>query len=364
MDLDEFRTILSNSGVNVWEIIDAAISVASSDYGKELKDRRDLIVERLYAATSRCENCDVDGRRRLQVEEKHKVSIEMGENQKQGSPFSTPGTVHGNDDVEDGEEEGGGEDERVRDLFGDLFDDDEETKILRIKEQIEDPDQSEDSLVELLQGLADMDITFKALKETDIGRHVNHLRKHPSNEVRRLVKQLVRKWKDLVDEWVKLKETDEHASSTLLGGLLMAAADGDSPLQSVPPRNAQNGYHQVPDFAYSPNPHNGSSGSDKNYSEPEPKPKPKPIPRRDAPAKQSHSLPISASAPPIVKREQKESNIDERLASARKRLHENYQEAQNAKKQRTIQVMDIHEIPKPKNTFFAKNKGGSQGRHR
>ncbi|KAG5529214.1 hypothetical protein RHGRI_029792 [Rhododendron griersonianum] len=250
MDLDEFRTILSNSGVNVWEIIDAAISVASSDYGKELKDRRDLIVERLYAATSRCENCDVDGRRRLQVEEKHKVSIEMGENQKQGSPFSTPGTVHGNDDVEDGEEEGGGggeEDER----------------------------------------------------ETDIGRHVNHLRKHPSNEVRRLVKQLVRKWKDLVDEWVKLKETDEHASSTLLGGLLMAAADGDSPLQSVPPRNAQNGHHQVPDFAYSPNPHNGSSGSDKNYSEPEPKPKP--IPRRDAPAKQSHSLPISASAPPIVK---------------------------------------------------------------
>jgi hypothetical protein len=38
-----------------------------------------------------------------------------------------------------------------------------------------------------------------------------------------------------------------------------------------------------------------------------------------------------------------------------------------AKKQRTIQVMDIHEIPKPKNknTFFAKNRGGGshQGRH-
>lgn len=79
--------------------------------------------------------------------------------------------------------------------------------------------QSEDSLVDLLQNLADMDITFIALKvvtqtaffiflrvsrltlsfflyvfsqETDIGRHVNRLRKHPSNEVRRLVKQLVR----------------------------------------------------------------------------------------------------------------------------------------------------------------------------
>lgn len=34
-----------------------------------------------------------------------------------------------------------------------------------------------------------------------------------------------------------------------------------------------------------------------------------------------------------------------------------------AKKQRTIQVMDIHDIPKPKNAFFAKNEGGFQGRH-
>jgi hypothetical protein len=356
MDLDKFRSILTNTRVNVWEIIDAAISVASLDYGNELKDRRDLIVERLYAATTRCENCDVDRHDRVKVaaavkkDKEASIEKENGDNQKLGSPFSTPQTVYGDDDEEEEFEE------QVRDPYGGLFGDEEEIKILRIKEQIEDPDQSEDSLVELLQGLADTDITFKALKETDIGRHVNHLRKHPSNEVRRLVKQLVRKWKDLVDEWVKLKETDEHTSSTLL-------VDGDSPLQNVQPRNAQNGHHQVPDFACSPNPHNGSSGSDKNNSEPEPKPKP--IPRRDAPAKQSHSFPVSAAVPPVVKKQQKESNIDlERLASARKRLHENYQEAQNAKKQRTIQVMDIHDIPKPKNTFFAKNKGGSQGRHR
>lgn len=109
-------------------------------------------------------------------------------------------------------------------------------------------------------------------------------------------------------------------------------------------------------------------------------------------------------------REQKESrestfDADSRLASARKRLQENYKREENglcfhfinndfvikclhmfrlillvlirgfvlfcvcvwiceAKRQRTIQVMDIHEIPKPKNAFFGKNKGGSsQGRH-
>ena len=95
-------------------------------------------------------------------------------------------------------------------------------------------------------------------------------------------------------------------------------------------------------------------------------------------------------------REQQQKDVDsEKLALARKRLQENYKEAENgsliffsastiilldssiwayaeavcvcvfyfgeAKRQRTIQVMDIHEIPKPKNAFFGKNKGNSGG---
>ncbi|XP_035845703.1 probable mediator of RNA polymerase II transcription subunit 26c [Helianthus annuus] len=66
-----------------------------------------------------------------------------------------------------------------------------------------------------------MDLTFTVLKETDIERNVNRLRKHPSNEVRGLVKQLVRKWKDLVDEWVG-SNNSALARSTL--------TEGDSPL--------------------------------------------------------------------------------------------------------------------------------------
>ncbi|KAL7263033.1 hypothetical protein ACSBR1_001245 [Camellia fascicularis] len=68
----------------------------------------------------------------------------------------------------------------------------------------------------------------------------------------------------------------------------------------------------VPDFAYSPNPHNGSSGSNKNNSELEPKAKV--VPQRDAPpAKPTHSIPLATSAPPR-KRQQKESSLDlERL---------------------------------------------------
>ncbi|KAJ4960769.1 hypothetical protein NE237_020679 [Protea cynaroides] len=71
----------------------------------------------------------------------------------------------------------------------------------------------------------------------------------------------------------------------------------------------------------------------------------------------------TVSALPNKQREPKETSIDlERLAFARKRFHENYLEATNAKKQRKIQVMDHHDIPKPKNSFFGK-KGGYQAKH-
>ncbi|GAV79269.1 Med26 domain-containing protein [Cephalotus follicularis] len=360
MDLDDFRSILDTAGVDVWAFIDTAILVASLDYGLELKQRRDQIVERLYASSisTLCKNCDefdaaavaavAGGGRANKLQVKSPVEKDTCHDEGKGgtSPL-TPQSLSGDDEDD-------------LDPYGGLFDD-EQKRVLDIKDHLEDPDQSEDSLVDLLQSLADMDITFKALKETDIGRHVNRLRKHPSNDVRRLVKQLVRKWKEIVDEWVKLNAPGEVASSVLM-------VDGDSPQQKIP----QNGHHQVPDFAYSPNPHNVSSGSDKNNSEVERKPKAI-IPGKGAPTKPSQSANVSASASHNAQRqrqqkeheEEKDSNFDsERLASARKRLQMNYKEAENAKKQRTIQVMDIHEIPKPKNTFFGKNKGGGfQGRH-
>ncbi|XP_059592502.1 probable mediator of RNA polymerase II transcription subunit 26c isoform X8 [Vitis vinifera] len=304
MDRDEFRLILRNSGVDVWEFINTAISVAYSDYGDELRHRRDGIVERMYMS-SRCGSCNL----RYQHSGLDKGCDEEKEDEKDDEKDKSPLTPQSIN-------RSGSEDR-----YGGLLDE-EEARILDIKEHLEAPDQPDDSIVDLLQTLADMDITFKALKETDIGRHVNRLRKHPSNDVRRLVKHLVRKWKDLVDEWVKSNPAGEFTSSALM--------EGDSPPQKIP----RTGHHQVPDFGYSPNPQNGSSGSDKNNAEPEPK-------------------------------KQRDTAIDpDKFASARKRLHENYQEAQNAKKQRTIQVMDIHDIPKPKNTFFAKPKVGSQGRHR
>ena len=55
MDLAQFRSILKTSGVDVWEVMEMAITVASLDHGSDVdnfKHRRDGIVERLYTATS------------------------------------------------------------------------------------------------------------------------------------------------------------------------------------------------------------------------------------------------------------------------------------------------------------------------
>uniref|UniRef100_A0A1J3JQH2 Putative mediator of RNA polymerase II transcription subunit 26c n=1 Tax=Noccaea caerulescens TaxID=107243 RepID=A0A1J3JQH2_NOCCA len=356
MDLDDFRSIMDNAGVDVWTFIDTAILVASLDYGQELKRRRDNIVERLYATSmaNKCRNCDFGG----------------GGSVAEAAVARVNGIIHEEETLMEEEEEEGeaaaGEEEEVReksvngdddddfDPFAGLFDD-EQKSILEIKEKLEDPDLSEEALVELLQNLEDMDITFQALQETDIGRHVNRVRKHPSNNVRRLAKQLVKKWKETVDEWVKLNQPGDVDPPSLI-------ADEDSPQQKA----LNNGNRQqVPDFGYSPVPQNGYSGSSKNSSiTPERKPRPvaaaaPPPPRRESPSPAKASRPSPSQQ--INQREKEHKEVD--FDTARKRLLQNYRQAENAKKQRTIQVMDIHEIPKPKKGGFfpRKGAGSSQG---
>ncbi|KAJ0971990.1 hypothetical protein J5N97_019949 [Dioscorea zingiberensis] len=344
MDPEEVRAVMKSYGVDLWTLIESVIAVAARDHGAELRARRDAIVELLYSSepAARCRNCGhdngEDGAGSRGNEGKEVASPERKRSVSSSPPRSEPEY----DDEEEAHEE------ELRDQEHQVNHnrpiDSEQHRILAIKERIEDPDQPEETLVRLLQRLLDMDITFKALKETDVGRHVNGLRKHPSGEVRRMVKLLVRKWKELVDEWVK---------SNSDGALPAIITDGDSP-QQVSGKMSQNG-HQVLDFGFSPpKPHNGGLGAEMES-------RGKVIPRKEAPPKPNQITASSVTPPAVVK----DSLIDpERLASARKRLHENYQEAQNAKKQRTIQVMDIHEIPKAKNSFIARNKGGPQGKHR
>lgn len=158
MDSDEFRSILSRSGVGIWALIDAAIGVASSDYGEELRSRRDGIVESLYASAGQlCRSCggggggeaDQDHRfcnRSSKVDyssddvdhkdndsnKKNSVAVDDDDrnmNGDFGKTALTPDSDHLNLNDEEGEV----------DPYAGLFDDDEQTTIFSIKEQLEDP---------------------------------------------------------------------------------------------------------------------------------------------------------------------------------------------------------------------------------
>lgn len=115
MDLDDFRTVLDTTGVDVWSFIDAAITVAFQDCGEEeVVRRRDSIVAKLYTPQS-CGNCGGgDGGDRNNANG-HVAKREAAAAERESSPEDA-------------------------DPFGGLFDD-EQKRILEIKEQLEDSDQ-------------------------------------------------------------------------------------------------------------------------------------------------------------------------------------------------------------------------------
>ncbi|XP_066341292.1 probable mediator of RNA polymerase II transcription subunit 26c isoform X2 [Miscanthus floridulus] len=338
-------------GGDLWALVDAALDVAARDHPDELRARRDGIVERLYAAAAAagCSNCA--GRPPpLAALAAAGLDEEGGEEAAPASPV-----------VEADAQAGGAEELGAGAGAPGL-----ESKIVAIRDFLDDPNQPEDELVRLLQNLADMGVTYNALQATDIGRQVNGLRKHPSAEVRRLVKQLIRKWKEIVDDWVRLHNSGGDGSTTVM-------TDGDSP-DKIQGRSHQS--PRVSGFQYSPSPQrqNGTASERANNgfeSTMDAKRRASPVPaHHNSKQMNNHhnSTTSTSSAPAKVTREQRQSLLDlDKLDSARKRLQENYQEAQNAKKQRTIQVMDINDIPKPKSRNAFIRKSGSDGlpaRHR
>ena len=137
MDIDDFRTVLESSGVDVWTFIETAISVASMDYGSELKRRRDGIVERLYAATasfqSRCQNCDEDdgdNGNAVNLNRRQQNSNSIGNEAKTTTAVATTAAAAVTDD--DGSED--------LDPYCGLFED-QQKRILEIKEHLEYPQQ-------------------------------------------------------------------------------------------------------------------------------------------------------------------------------------------------------------------------------
>ncbi|CAM6026536.1 unnamed protein product [Sphagnum balticum] len=215
----------------LFEAIEAALAIAVSLYPHELRRRRDAFAEQLFAPrplespqSDLLEPCDglmlpVAGKvgvQNKQMKLKHQEQERRSRRQEeQDEPQEVEeeveehveGQRNGEEQEQESDEGIEGMDEEYDEaeaLTDQMEEEDRQIQeINQIKIKITDLVLDDEELLELLCKLQKMQISVEALKETEIGKEVNGLRKHSSKHISSLSKVLVREWKDLVDDWVK-----------------------------------------------------------------------------------------------------------------------------------------------------------------
>ncbi|KAI7739733.1 hypothetical protein M8C21_000499 [Ambrosia artemisiifolia] len=288
-----------------------------------------------------------------------------------------------------------------------------------IKEIVDNnQDESESMLYNSLRKLQLMNLSVETLKATEIGKSVNVLRKHVSKDVSSIAKTLIEAWKVLVDEWVKATEKtmvseatpdsvnpsvldeEEGLPSPPLDDLTFLYPHGSLELSEFFDHGRVKFFDGMDDYG---NPGN-SGGFNKNHNPPNPKQqKPSNVsntvrknePDSDLVKKKQPSVvkpntptvPESGSGrrvkpngdrklqnvpkrPPqqIKQKASGEAMTQDKFEETKRKLQERYQQAENAKKQRTIQVMELHDLPKPKGVPVRNQHnarpGSNHNRHR
>ncbi|CAL5420574.1 unnamed protein product [Camellia sinensis] len=423
-NLDDWRDYFRSSNSDIFDIIEHSIMVAASDCPQEFRLRRDRIAEILFSCKlSRCVGCD-----RVDLAVSRDYDEEEGcktGSDRDGCEFETGASkeskvnTYGDDHIEInmnhvsnysyGEAEAlTNEIEYESQIVG---------EVLRIKGILDNSHDEEvipktvfgnstpknfnvcsaDSvLLNSLRRLQLMALSVDTMKATEIGKSVNALRKHASNQIRQLARTLIGVWKEMVDEWVKATSTvaveegtPESVNPSVIDeeeglpsppmddvGFLSAPIElsqdfrssgefnkkyenGRKPSlenQNVPKRK-----QQVPHESYvtakdrkgeemkkqtavvKPHkPSNTESGSGR--------PTKVTVERKvnNETKFQQKSDKVSIQKKPLSAQQDKLKCLDEaaRLEVTKRKLHERYQQAENAKRQRTIQVMELHDLPK------------------
>ncbi|RWR74783.1 putative mediator of RNA polymerase II transcription subunit 26b [Cinnamomum micranthum f. kanehirae] len=425
-ELDHWRDYFRSTNSDIFEVIEHAILVAASDCPEEFQMRRDRIAEKLYTCRlSLCSGCDrfelavplkqeengINGNSGAQVGRKEsKVNSSTDECRELNSQNWVSNYSY--DEAEALTEELEEESQVVK-------------EVLRIKELLSNKDETESALFESLRKLQLMGLSVEILKTTEIGRAVNALRKRGSNQIRNLARTLVSGWKDMVDEWVNTAaaiagETPESKKPSVVDeeeeeeeGLPSPPLDEGAFFTTQPTSlelsqffdgmdddgNIRNSWEDM-------NEENGRKPVSENYDRKRklndtnaPKENKIQISKQVAGAKQTkpsnnnfgrerppkfssdhkadgdNKLPPQQSEllwvqkkPPTVQQDKSLSSDDlvqMKVEASRRNLQERYQQLENAKKQRTIQFMELHDLPKQsppsqRNSHF---KPGIHNRH-
>ncbi|KAL4587351.1 hypothetical protein LXL04_000220 [Taraxacum kok-saghyz] len=291
-------------------------------------------------------------------------------------------------------------------------------EVMRIKEIVDNsPDESTFDLCNSLRKLKLMNLSVETLKATEIGKSVNVLRKHASKDVRQIARTLIELWKVMVDEWVnattKVAETTMAVSETTPESMNPSVVDEEDGLPSPPlddltflnphsmPLELSEFFDGMDDYGnprkhmeFNKNRNNNGKPTVEKQNITKPKQQ-KPLNSRTMVRKEDHesnimkqptvikpTRPSVANMAPRIKpnvklqnpekptlqkrpmapqqrkpwRADGESvNVQDKLEETKRKLQERYQQAENAKRQRTIQVMELHDIPKQEVQIDRKN---------
>lgn len=155
--LDYWRGFFSGARASIFDTIDAAIRLAAADNPDGLRARRDAIAHRLYTV--------------LNVLPPPEDAVVVA-----AAPAFPDGT------------------RRHDPIVAEVF---------RVKAALASNRQmSEEELLDLLRRLQQLKFTADAIKVTEIGKAVKHLRNYGSKQIRILVRSLIEGWQAIVSEWI------------------------------------------------------------------------------------------------------------------------------------------------------------------
>ncbi|THU56094.1 hypothetical protein C4D60_Mb11t13640 [Musa balbisiana] len=333
---------------NIFDVIRNAFLVASTDNPDEFVNHRDEMVEMIHTWSQRS-SCsaleaervdpnrigeDDDGsRRRPQEEIKVVGSVDDPGTSKQPEKGKRKVRFY-NDEEEEPSDEPMEEDTQIG-------------EVMRIKELVmkHKGEEADDILFELLRQLQTIKMSVNTIQVTGIARALRDLRKHKSKEIKQLFKALINDWKMIVEEEIRgtaptsrvvALDSEANPSHTNMDEEELFSAKS-SPVDLSKNDDDGNVNHEEARTSRS------NLTSKRNDA------------IRDAfstvnPQDEGHRPQTVAEAgtpKEVVGSSCSMLTESDKLETVKRKLKEGYREAENAKRQRRIQIMEPHELPEP-----------------
>ncbi|XP_049401507.1 probable mediator of RNA polymerase II transcription subunit 26b [Solanum stenotomum] len=389
-ELRQWRAYFRSSNLDIFYIIESALRVAAIDHPKEFKLRRDGINELLFSIggfdSDKAENVvDVEGdkgKRKCKNELVRELNDCDVEKRKSESNVEVEAL---SDEIEE-ESRVVNEALSIKNSYVEveaLSDEiEEESRVvneaLLIKKIIDNnQNESDSNIYKSLKRLQMMALSVEILQNTEIGKSVTTLRWHNSKNIRCLARKMVKGWIEMVQEWMDARATLTERNSESTKAFVVDEEDGGlpaPPLEDIPflfTQTTEIELSQIFDgmdddgnviisvgqkdeqekkqtsVLVKPNmPPGGNSGRGRTTK-----------PTLEQKLNNDHEMKFKEKSDKrkiqtrlVSTQQNKLKSPDEdaehlKLEATKRKLHECYQEVENAKRQR-IQVMKLKDIPK------------------